>query len=234
MRFARNIAIPLYWIVTLTLLAVAVAMCAWYAPVEATMGPVQKILYLHLPVALNTFVAAGIVFIASIGFIWSREPIWDDLAQAAARVAVLFSLVVLLTGMIWARSAWGQWWTWSPRLTFSLVLWLLYTAYLLIRPRIESPQRRALVCAVYGVIAFMDVPLVYLSVKLLPDIHPASVELEPRMRDTLLVWSAAITLLCAGLIWARYVLARTETLQRLGITEPPSDGARFFSRRVRA
>lgn len=232
MQNLRTMASPAFWTATMLILAVATAMGVWYAPVETTMGPVQKILYLHLPVALNTFVAAGLVFLASIGYIWTRESAWDNLAQAAARVTVLFSLVVLLTGMIWARSAWGQWWTWSPRLTFSLVLWLLYTAYLLIRPRIESPQRRAVVCAIYGIVAFMDVPLVYLSVKLLPDIHPASVELEPRMRDTLLVWSIAITMICAGLIWARYELARR------GL-DGPMDGSgnterHSFFRRVRA
>jgi heme exporter protein C len=215
----------LYWLGTLVLLVIALAMCIWYAPVEATMGPVQKILYLHLPVALNTFVAAGVVFIASIGYVWSRERIWDDLAQAAARVAVLYSLVVLITGMIWARSAWGHWWTWSPRLTFSLVLWLLYTAYLLIRPRMESPQRRALVCAVYGIIAFLDVPLVYMSVKLLPDIHPSSVELTREMRDTLLVWCMPITMLSAGLIWGRYSMARRESAAEMFSETPDGAGA---------
>lgn len=233
MSTARRIGIPLFWIATLVLFCAAAAMTAWYAPTEATMGVVQKILYLHLPVALNTFVAAGVVFIASIGYIWSREPIWDDLAHAAARVAVLYSLVVLLTGMVWARSAWGHWWTWSPRLTFSLILWLLYVAYLLIRPRMESVQRRALVCAIYGIIAFLDVPLVYMSVKLLPDIHPASVDLDPRMRDTLLVWCLPVTMLCAGLIWGRYAIAHRETIERSAMEES-SGGLPNRAREARA
>lgn len=198
----------MFWTVTLVLLAGATAMAAFYAPVEATMGSVQKIFYLHLPVAFCTFFACFIVFVASAGYLWRRSIAWDDLGHAAASVAVVLCSVVLLTGMIWARNAWGYWWTWSPRLTFSLVLWLLYVVYLMIRPAIESGQRRALVSAVYGIVAFLDVPLVYLSVKLLPDIHPSSIELDPAMRQTLAVYFVPITLLTLGLIGARYRLAR--------------------------
>ena len=115
---------------------------------------------------------------------------------------------VLLTGMIWGKAAWGQWWTWSPRLTFSLMLWLLYVVYLVIRTSIESPQRRAIVCAIYGITAFLDVPLVYLSARLMPDIHPSSIQLEPAMKLTLLVWFIPVTLLAAGLLTARYRLNR--------------------------
>jgi heme exporter protein C len=193
-----------YWGVTLALLAAATAMAVLYAPIEATMGPVQKIFYLHLPAAMSMFLATFVVFVASIGYIWTRRRLWDNLAHAAALVAVVFCTVVLATGMIWARSAWGHWWTWSPRLTFSLILWLLYVAYLILRPSIESPERRALVCAVYGAVAFLDVPLVYLSVKLLPDIHPASVALSAPMQQTLLFSFVPVTMVCGGLIWARF------------------------------
>jgi heme exporter protein C len=200
----------MYWTATVLAFATTVGMLVLYTPVEQTMGPVQKIFYLHLPVAINTFVACLIVFIASVGYLWQRTLWWDDLAAAAGKVAALYCTIVLLTGMIWGKSAWGYWWTWSPRLTFSLVLWLLYVIYVLIRPSIESPQRRAVVSAVYGIAAFVDVPLVYLSTKLMPDIHPASIALAPAMKTTLLVWFLPVTLLCAGLIRARYQLNRRE------------------------
>jgi heme exporter protein C len=100
--------------------------------------------------------------------------------------------------MIWGHSAWGQWWTWSPRLTFSLVLWLLYVVYVMIRASIESPQRRALISAVYGTIAFLDVPLVWLSVRLMPDIHPTSIALAWPMKLTLIAWFVPVILLSAG------------------------------------
>ena len=208
MQDSRRIFAIAFWLLVLALFAATVAMLARYTPVETTMGPVQKIFYLHLPVAINTFLACLVVFIASIGYLWQRKMWWDDLAAASGKVAVLLCTIVLLTGMIWGRSAWGTWWTWSPRLTFSLVLWILYVVYLMIRPSIESPQRRAVVSAVYGIAAFLDVPLVYLSVKLMPDIHPSSIALEPAMKLTLLAWFAPVTLITAGLVALRFRLNR--------------------------
>ncbi len=200
----------IYWLVTAMLFTVATAMIFFWTPVEETMGIVQKVFYLHLPVAINTFLACLVCFIASVGYLWQRRQVWDDLAVSSAKVAVLLCGVVLLTGMIWGHSAWGVWWTWSPRLTFSLVLWLLYVAYLVIRPSIESRQRRALVSAVYGIVAFVDVPLVYLSVKLMPDIHPSSITLTTEMKWTLLVCMIPVTMISVGLVIARFLLQRVQ------------------------
>jgi heme exporter protein C len=195
-----------YWLVTFALFAVAIAMVAFYAPVEQSMGPIQKVFYLHLPVAISTFLACLVSFVASTAYLAQRDGKWDDLAAASARVAVQLCAVVLLTGMVWARGAWGLWWTWSPRLTFSLVLFLLYVVYLMVRMSIESPQRRAVVAAVYAIIAFLDVPLVYLSARLMPDVHPASVELAPAMKLTLLAWFAPVLMLTGGVIVAKTAL----------------------------
>jgi heme exporter protein C len=189
---------------TLVFFVLAIALVVSYVPTEATMGPIQKIFYLHLPVAIATFVACLICFAASVAYAIQRDLKWDRLASAAARVAVVFCSVVLLTGMIWGKSAWGQWWTWSPRLTFSLVLWLLYVVYVMVRASVESPQRRAIIAAVYGIIAFLDVPLVYLSVRLMPDIHPGSVELAGAMKLTLIAWFVPVFMLMFGLIALRF------------------------------
>jgi heme exporter protein C len=232
MSGARRIVIPVYWGLTAALFGAAGALAAFYAPVEQTMGAVQKIFYLHLSVALTTFVACGVVFLASIVYVWQRARVWDDLAHAAAEVSVVFCSVILLTGMTWGRSAWGQWWTWSPRLTFSLVLWLLFVVYLMLRRAIESPDRRAIVAALYGIVAFLDVPLVYLSVKLLPDIHPATVALEPRMQHTLAFWFLPVVMLCVGLIWARFDLA--SRLRAREAVSDPADGAGIAGPEVRA
>src|SRR5512133_1020212 len=118
------------------------------------MGQIQKVFYIHLPVAICTFLACLVAFIASIGYLVQRKMNWDDLAASSAKVAVVLCTIVLITGMIWAKGAWGRWWTWSPRLTFSLMLWLLYVVYLIIRNSVDSSQRRALISAVYAVIAF--------------------------------------------------------------------------------
>jgi heme exporter protein C len=231
MNHRRSLVI-IYWILTLACLAGTTGMLFAYTPTEVTMGIVQKIFYFHLPVAINSFVACMVVFIASIGYLWQRRMWWDDLAHAAGAVAVLLLTVVLLTGMIWGKSAWGQWWTWTSwRLTFSLVLWLLYVVYLMIRPSIESPSRRAIICAVYGIAAFVDVPIVYFSVKLLPEtVHPESISLEPSMQLTLGLWFIPVTLLTLGTIAARYQLNRRRRAllerNREHVVAAPNTGAR--------
>ena len=147
------------------------------------------------------------LFAATVTMVFTYTPV-EKTMGVVQKIFYLLCAVVLITGMIWGKSAWGQWWTWSPRLTFSLVLFLLYVVYLMIRPSIESPQRRAVVCAVYGIVAFLDVPLVYLSVKMLPDIHPESIALAPEMKITLLAWFLPVTMFTAGLILARFRLNR--------------------------
>jgi heme exporter protein C len=208
-----------YWLLTLALFALGVWLVAYHTPyaldpVDGTPMPVQKVFYFHLPVAITAFLACLVVFIASIGYLWQRTAAWDDLAHAAAKVAVLYCSVVLLTGILWGHSAWGVWWTWSPRLVFSLLLWLLYVVYLMIRPSIDSRQRRAVVCAVYGVVALLDVPLVFLSTRLMPDIHPKSVTLAPAMRLTLLYWFLPVLMFAAGLIFSGYRLERRQAQVR--------------------
>jgi heme exporter protein C len=223
--FRQPIGAAAYWTTTAAATAAAAGLVAWYAPDEATMGPIQKVFYLHLPVAISTFLACLVSFVASIGYLSQRRSWWDDLAAAAARVAVQLCAVVLLTGMIWGRSAWGQWWTWSPRLTFSLVLFLLYVVYLMVRASVESPQRRAVVGAVYAIIAFLDVPLVYLSVRLMPDIHPTSITLAAPMKLTLAAWFVPVLMLSAGLIVVRFRLNRRLRALSDANTESIADAA---------
>ncbi|HDZ20979.1 hypothetical protein LCGC14_0254050 [marine sediment metagenome] len=203
----------LYWVVVAAAFAATITMLFVYTPTafDETLGPlpIQKMFYVHLPSAINTFLACLVAFIGGIGYLWHRRLVWDDLSAAAAKVAALMCTVVLVTGMIWAKKAWGMWWVWTPRMTFSLLLWLLYVVYLVIRPSIESQQRRAMVCAVYAVAAFLDVPLVYLSVRLMPaPYHPVSVSLDPSMRWTLAAWFVPMTLLTIGLIKADFIRKR--------------------------
>jgi heme exporter protein C len=194
------------WTVYGAALAASTALATWmlffYAPVEKTMGPIQKMFYVHLPFAINAFLACLAAFVGGVGYLWQRRMKWDDLSSAAAKVAAMMCTVVLITGMIWGRYAWGKWWDWdSHRLIFSLLLWLLYVVYLILRPSIESRQRRAAVCAVYAVAAFLDIPLMYLSAKLIPDVvHPQLTELAPQMKLTLAVWFVPVTLLMIGLV----------------------------------
>jgi heme exporter protein C len=204
----RKLTILVYWTAIAAMFAAAVWFVAAHTPSNGEMGPTQRVFYLHMPVAINTFLASLTVFVASVGYLWQRNRRWDDLAASAANVAVVYCSLVLLTGMIWGRGAWGSWWVWSPRLTFSLMLWVLYVVYVAVRKSIDSAERRAMVSAVYGVIAFMDVPLVYLSARLVPDVHPSSIAMTPAMHVALIGMTVPVTLAAVGLIAMQYMLAR--------------------------
>lgn len=190
-------------------LAACQALIFLYAPIESSMGMAQKIFYLHLPVAWWSFVSFFVVFVAGIAYLRTRHARWDALAGAAAEWGLVLNTLSLITGSIWARHSWGVWWTWDPRLTTALVLWFLYAGYLLLRGMDLSPDRRARLCAVVGIAAFLDVPLVFLSARLWRSIHPAVFAargggLEPEMRTTIFA-----CLLAFGLIWAALLGLRT-------------------------
>ncbi|MBL8747072.1 MAG: cytochrome c biogenesis protein CcsA [Phycisphaerae bacterium] len=211
MSVPRNMFWRGYWAVTLAALCVGVFL-AVRAPAEAGGGGMQRLVYLHLPVAINALIGALIVCGSGVAYLHSHRPGWDDLARGAAIVTVLDSTVLLLTGMIWAKAAWGHWWVWSPRLSFSLAFWCIYVIYLVIRAGIQSSARRAVISSIFGIVAFLDVPLLYLSAKLLPDVHPTVVTVTAGMYPALFVCLAGITLLSAGCIAAFY---RFGTVARL-------------------
>lgn len=189
-----------------------------YAPVEQTMGLVQKIFYTHLPLAWWSFVSFFTVCVAGIAWLKTRKRHWDALAGAAAEVGVVLSGLALISGSIWARHSWGVWWTWDPRLTTTLILWFLYAGYLVLRQLDMPRERQANLCAVVGIVAFIDVPLVFFSARLWRSIHPAVFAakgggLEPEMKLT-----AIACVLCFGFIWAALVALRTgQLLQREAI-----------------
>ena len=194
------------WPLTAVSFAGALVLLVYNTPVDPGAGSIQKMFYLHLPTAVAMLAMAMTVFVASLGYLWQKDPRWDDLAHAAGELTVLFGAVVLLTGMVWARGAWGHWWEWNAPLTFSLVLLVLYAGYVAIRPFVDRPGTRATVSALYGVAAFFDVPLIYVSLRLMPDRHASSVTLDPAMRLTLLVWFVPVSLLAFGLLRARFGL----------------------------
>ncbi|MEG1610412.1 MAG: cytochrome c biogenesis protein CcsA, partial [Bilophila sp.] len=144
-----------------------------YAPIEQTMGLVQKIFYTHLPLAWWSFVSFFTVCVAGIAYLKTRNRRWDALAGAAAEVGVVLSGLALVTGSLWARHSWGVWWTWDPRLTTTMILWFLYAGYLVLRQLDMPRERQATLCAVVGIVACIDVPLVFLSARLWRSIHPA-------------------------------------------------------------
>jgi heme exporter protein C len=196
-------------ILGLTMMA-AIYMAFIGAPREKTMGDLQRIFYFHVPIAITGMTAFIVNFVASLMYIIRKNRWWDHLALSAAEIGVVFFGIVLITGSIWGKAAWFVWWTWSPRLTTSLALCLLYMAYLLIRNYIEDPDRKALVSAVFGIIAFVDTPLVWFSIRWWRDVHPSAMletgGLSPSMRPAFLVCLIAFQIFLIYLLRRRFFL----------------------------
>jgi len=136
-----------------------------------------KIFYFHLPIAISAYLGFAIVFISSIIYLRGKAQKWDIVALAAAEVGVVFSFLTLASGSIWAKSAWGEYWvTWDVRLNTSLVLFLIYLAYLMVRQAVEEPEKRARLSAVFGIVGFMGVPLSFISIRLWnrATVHPVA------------------------------------------------------------
>jgi heme exporter protein C len=194
------------------------------APIERDQGIVQKIFYIHVSSAWVAFLGFGTVAAASALFLWSGAARWDQLARAAAEVGVLFCSVVLITGPIWARPIWGTWWQWDPRLTETLILWAIYAAYLMLRAYGGTEDLVKRWAAVLGIAGVLNIPLIIVSVRLLPGIHPAVLMtregktglVDPRMQLALAVTGLAFVLVFVWLVHLRARVQRlTETLAEL-------------------
>ena len=194
-------------------LAVALYMALFYAPRETTMGDAQRIFYFHVPSAWIGFLAFFVVFIASLMYLWKRERKWDALALSSAEIGVVFTTLVLLTGPLWAKKAWGAFWVWDARLTTTLILWMIYVGYLMLRGSAEG-ERRSRFAAVLAIVGFLDVPIIYISVELWRTMHPTLLindagGLAPQMTQTLMVALLSFTLLFAFLLIQRVRLEQT-------------------------
>ena len=204
---------------TAVLLVSALVAAFIIAPPEMEMGDVQRIFYFHVSAAWTAFLAFFVVLVASILYLRTRLIKWDILATSAAEIGVVFTTVTLLSGSVWARSAWGTWWTWEPRLTTATIVELVYAAYLMLRQGIEDPDRRARFGAVYTILGFISVPVTFLSIRLYRTIHPtvfgvSSPEAEgefsmtPSMLQTLIFSVLTFSVIFSSLLWHRIRLGR--------------------------
>src|SRR5215472_12765819 len=216
-----------YWlgVVTLAMMTAAIFMVFAYVPTEAQQGIVQRIFYFHVPCAWVAFAAFALVAISGAFYLWLDDQVWDDLGYAAAEVGMLFCTLVLITGSIWAKPIWGAWWTWDSRLTTTLVLWLLYAGYLILRVMADEVPQVGRLAAVVGIVAAADVPVIIVAVRLWRTIHPAVIVTrqgghgleDPRMIATLLVSMSAFTALCTWLLMLRFsTLRSTARIANLG------------------
>jgi heme exporter protein C len=159
-------------VVTAALVAIAAGLVFLYAPRERVMGEVQRIFYFHVPVAWVSFLAFFVTLCTSIAFLRTGALKWDKVSAASVEVGLVFTIVAILSGSIWARPAWNTWWTWDPRLTTYTILALIYVAYLMLRQGVEDPGRRARFASVYGIVGFISVPLTFFSIRWWRTIHP--------------------------------------------------------------
>ena len=215
------------WTTILTWAAAAMmmgglAMVFLYAPREATMGDVQRIFYYHLGSAWVGFFAFFVTMASGVMYLWKSDKRWDSLGVASAEIGIVFMTMAIVSGSLWARPAWNTWWTWDPRLTITAIQWLLYLAYFMLRAGIEDPERRARFSAVFGIIAFLTVPLSFLSIRIWRTIHPVvvagdseagaegSFSMTAPMRSTLFFSLGTFTVLYFTLLVYRLRLAWSE------------------------
>lgn len=142
------------------------------SPAEVEMGDLVRILYFHLPTAIICYVSLSLSLVAGVAFLWKKNEKFDALSSSAAMIGICYGAVTLITGAVWAKATWGVYWNWDPRETTTLILWLGYLGYFLLRMSIDNPERRSSISAVYNVLIFLTVPLSYLSFILWPSLHP--------------------------------------------------------------
>lgn len=192
-------------VVLAAMLAAAIWMAFCFAPTERTMGDAQRIVYVHVPVAwlglLGMLATAG----CGAAYLARRNLHWDAWAQSAAEVGWVCCTLTLITGSLWARSAWGTWWEWDPRLTTAFILWMIYSGVLLARSSIDDPHRRARLGAVLSILGSLDIPMVVMATRWFRGLHPVKPEMIPSMRITLLVGVVCWT---AAFVWLAYLRRR--------------------------
>jgi heme exporter protein C len=213
---------PLGWLilaaVTIALVVAALGVIFFHAPVERTMGIVQKIFYFHVPSAYAMYVGFALCGIGSTVYLVKRKDAWDALAVAGAEVGLLFCAVVLITGPLWARKAWGVWWTWDPRLTTTLLAGMIFTAYVVLRSfgGGETERRFAAGLAIVGLFVL---PIIHYAVQVWRGQHPTVITsrgggLDPAMGQALGLGFLLFTALVALLIWLRTRMERSRQALR--------------------
>jgi heme exporter protein C len=214
MSAPKPIARLVFVVITALLFALFLYASFFYAPVELTMGVVQKIFYLHVPSAYAMYLGFGLCAIGSAVFLITRKDPWDALAVAAAEVGLLFCIIVLVTGPLWARKAWGVYWTWDPRLTTTILAGLIFTAYVVLRSFTGGGEAERRFAAGLAIVGLFDLPVIHYSVQRWRGQHPTVITsrgggLAPEMTHALLIGLVFVTALAVLLIWTRMRLERT-------------------------
>ncbi|HEY3311577.1 MAG TPA: cytochrome c biogenesis protein CcsA [Anaerolineales bacterium] len=203
-------------VLSAVLVLVAFLMAMFYAPLEKVMGEVQRVFYFHVATAwvgMLGFIAAAVV---AVIYLRTQNLKWDVIGLAAVEVSLVFFFITIVLGSIWARPAWGTWWTWEPRLTTAAILEMVYLAYLLLRQGLEDPERRARFGAVYTLLGGLSVPLTFVSIRIFRTIHPVIIggggsekmNMTGSMVATMLFSIAVFSLVFVTIFWHRIRLGQ--------------------------
>ncbi|MFM6849548.1 MAG: cytochrome c biogenesis protein CcsA [Terrabacter sp.] len=224
------------WATLLSLAATAVV-ALLLVPPDSTQGDVQRLMYVHVPAAWLAFMSFGVVFVASIAYLRTGRTQWDRIAVASAELGVQFCALTLVLGSLWGQPVWGTWWTWDPRLTTTAVLLLIYVGYLAVRRVADNPNRRARWSAVIGIVGFLDVPIVHMSVVWWRSLHQEATVLRPgaptmagSMLLTLLLAVVAFSIAYTYLMVARLRVGRAEDRAASTVLSAPTPRAQAPSR----
>ncbi len=189
----------------------------WPGAHGVILGEIQRIFYFHVPLAWVMMIAFGVTFVFSILFLVKKRLWYDIVASASAEIGIVFATLAILTGSMWAKPAWGTYWTWDPRLTTMLLLWFIFVGYFILREFVEEDEKRARLSSVIAIIGFLDVPLVFISVRLWRSLHPVVIEaskksfsIAPRMLHALLFSLLTFTIIYAVLLHIRVHLGEVE------------------------
>ena len=207
-------------LLSIVLIPTALILILFYTPVELVMGPVQKVFYFHVAAAWSGMLCFIVAAVAGGGYLGSRQPHWDWLSLSAIEVGIMFGLVAIFSGMIWAQPIWNTWWVWDPRLTTTAIMVLIYLVYFILRSSLDSPETRARLAAVYAIVSAFTVPLTFFSIRLFRTIHPVVIaaggssdsafNMIPRMLAAFISSLFAFTILTVDLIWNRFRLAKLQ------------------------
>jgi heme exporter protein C len=199
----RSLMVDALGVVSIVGVLVGLYLALLWAPTEAVMGDVQRIFYFHMP---SAWVALGpsftVVFVCSIIYLVKKDLRYDRIAAASAEIGVMFTTITLVTGPLWARPIWGAYWTWDPRLTTTLVLWFIFVAYLMLRASSPPGHKRARLCAVVGIVGWVDVPIVFMSIRWWRTIHPLLINGQGMNLDSSM---AFVLMYCLGVFSLLYV-----------------------------
>jgi heme exporter protein C len=193
----------------------ALALVLFFTPVEQSMGLVQKVFYFHIASTWMGMLGFLLATVASIAFIRTKKLNWDSAAVAGTEIGMVFVLLGIITGSIWARPIWNTWWTWDPRLTTTLIMELIYAAYFVLRANLGEIRQRARLSAIYAIAGFITVPLTFLSIRIFRSIHPVIIgssssagmfAMSDHMLFTFLYSLGVFSLFFVAVFWHRYLL----------------------------